>query len=145
MGNFESYIDIIEMVADAVNGNEKAMRDTIEHLTGERPGDDARLSDLRVASTFAILGWSLAIKVDGAALEVVLTVGDEMRFVEAGQPFTWGDPGVYLVREPFIRGDEMRFVEAGQPRRIYGGMAVTTILDFFREVVGPEDDDAPDL
>ena len=130
MGNFESYIDIIEMVAGAIGGYEKAMRDTIERLTGKRPGDDARLSDLRVASTFAIFGWPLAIEVDGTALKVLLTVGG---------------PGVYLIREPFSWGDEMRYIEAGQPRRTYGSVAVTTILDFFREVVGPEDDDALDF
>ena len=50
---------------------------------------------------------------------------------------------MYLIRGPFSWGDEMRYIEAGQPRRTYGGAAVTTILDFFREVVGPEDDDAP--
>ena len=130
MSSFEGYVATIEMVASAIDGNEKAMRDTIEHLTGERPDDDARLSDLRVASTFAIFGWPLAFEVDGTALEVTLMVGD---------------PGVYLVRESLGWGDEMRFVEAGRPPLTYGGVSVTTILDFFREVVGPEDDDALDF
>ena len=126
MSSFESYVSTIEMVASAIDGDEESMRDTIEHLTGERPDDDASRSDLREASSYAILEWPLAIEVDGAALEVVLTVGG---------------PGVYLIREPFNWGDEMRYVEAGRPRRTYEGAAVTTILDFFREVVGPEDSD----
>ena len=56
-----------------------------------------------------------------------------------------GGPGVYLIREPFNWGDEMRYIEAGQPRRTYGGAAVTTILDFFEEVAWPMDYAAPDL
>ena len=130
MGNFESYIDIIEMVADAIDGDEKAMRDTIEHLTGERPGDDARFSDLRVASTFAIFGWPLAFEVDGTSLEVTLPTDG---------------PRVRLTRETFNWSDEMKYAGAGRPPLTYGGMSVTTILDFFREVVGPEDDDALDF
>ena len=126
MGNYESYIDTVEMVAGAIDGDEKAMRDTIEHMTGERPDDDASRDDLREAISYAILEWPLEIKRDGTALKVLLTVGG---------------PGVYLIREPFSWGDEMRYIEAGYPRRTYGGAAVTTILDFFREVVGPEDSD----
>ena len=130
MSNFESYIDTIEMVASAIDGDEEAMRDTIEHLTGERPDDDASRDNLREAISYAILEWPLEIKRDGTALEVTLTVGG---------------PGVYLIREPFNWGDEMRYIEAGQPRRTYEGAAVTTILDFFDEVAWPMDYTAPDL
>ena len=126
MGYYEGYIDTVEMVANAINGDEESMRDTIEHLTGERPDDDVSRGDLREAVSEAIYEWPLSVERDGTALEVLLTVGG---------------PGVYLIREPFSWGDEMRYIEAGQPRRTYGGAAVTTILDFFREAVGPEDSD----
>ncbi len=126
MGNYESYIDTVEMVAGAIDGDEKAMRDTIEHLTGERPDDDASRRDLHEAVTEAIYEWPLSVERDGTALEVLLTVGG---------------PGVYLIREPFNWGDEMRYVAAGRPLRAYGGKSVTTILDFFRQAVGPEDSD----
>ena len=126
MSSFEGYVSTIEMVASAIDGDEKAMRDTIEHLTGERPDDDVSRGDLREAVSEAIYEWPLSVERDGTALEVLLTVGG---------------PGVYLIREPFSWGDEMRYIEAGQPRRTYGGAAVTTILDFFREAVGPEDSD----
>ena len=118
MDNFEHYIDTIDMVADAIDGDEGATRDTIEYLTGERPDDDASRGDLREAVTSAIYEWPLAVEGDGAALEVTLTVGG---------------PGVYLVRESFNWGDEMRYISAGQPVRTYEGGAVTTVLDFFDE------------
>ena len=124
MSSFEGYVSTIEMVSDAIDGDEESMRDTIEHLTGERPYDDASRSDLREASSYAILEWPLEIKCNGTALEVLLTVGG---------------PGVYLIREPFSWGDEMRYIEAGQPRRTYGSVAVTPILDFFRAVAWPMD------
>ena len=130
MSSFESYVSTIEMVAGAIDGDEESMRDTIEHLTGERPDDDVSRGDLREASSYAILEWPLEIECDGSSLEVTLTVGG---------------PGVYLIREPFNWGDEMRYIEAGQPRRTYGGKSVTTVLDFFEEVAWPMDYAAPDL
>ena len=116
MSSLEGYVSTIEMVASAIDGDEESMRDTIEHLTGERPDDDASRSDLREASSYAILEWPLEIECDGSSLEVTLTVGG---------------PGVYLIREALDWGDEMRYVEGGHPFGTYGGAAVATILDFF--------------
>ena len=120
MSNFDSYVSTIRMVADAIDGDEESMRDTIEYMTGERPDDDASRDDLREAFSDAIYEWPLEVRRDGAALEV---------------PLTLGGPGVYLVREPFNWGDEMRYIEAGQPLRTYEGAAVTMVLDFFEGAI----------
>ena len=117
---FNSYISTIKMVAGAIDGDEKSMRDTIEHLTGERPDDDASRDELREAVAYAIYDWPLSVEYDGSALEVLLAVGG---------------PGVYLIREPFGWGDEMRYVEFGQSVRTYGGGAATTILDLFEGAI----------